>query len=603
MSELRDALVDLNDSASLFSGLPSPTSQLSDEVDLHGSNASTTSTRLLPSPPPSFSPRGTHKRLWFAFLCFSIFLLVLLPVFVEWMIRRGVLKQIIIDSPHAMGFPMFLNRTSQGGTLMKYTFFNITNPHQVLAGTERPHLEEIGPFIYQQTQVRHDAQFDHENDLLSFRQQIYQTFDPVATSLATGGRFTTDQVRFCTINILFFGMSSVVGNEAWHLINDVTLWNTDFKRLFAFNTVLETIEGYTVPLKVGPVTIPIPFPGLVPSFRDKSLPHSIEYKYVNKIFMGKKNLSRTNTLWEWGPGKREALVPCPWGNNPLSTDCSKFKHNPCCGMGLMVKPWGEEIVPGLWNANANEVQGTFGDAFRPYLKRSEEEKVVVWSDQLYRPLQFSNRHRTAVNLHNIHLLRFTATREFWSNATVHPPNARYHQFGPNGLVNASIIYLGAPIYVSLPHFLDADPSLLEGVTGLRPDPLQHEMFLDIEPTTGMTFRERNRIQINAKITGNVGKWFPHVKTCYVPVGYFDAHSEINQLGVDAFLELYNGMSILYGAMAFGAVCLIVAVCGSPAYSWFKTHHRRRGNQHKMLREHSLRSVLVLDDDGEAASLT
>ncbi|KAH9258385.1 hypothetical protein BASA81_003434 [Batrachochytrium salamandrivorans] len=271
----------------------------------------------------------------------------------------------------------------------------------------------------------------------------------------------------------------------------------DFKRLFAFNTVLETIEGYTVPLKVGPLTVPIAFPGLVPSHRDKNLPHSIEYKYLNKIFMGKKNLSRTNSLWEWGPGKREALVPCPWGNNPLSTDCSKFKHNPCCGFGLMVKPWGQEIIPGLWNANANEVQ-----------------------------------------------------------------------FGPNGLVNASIIYLGAPIFVSLPHFLDADPALLEGVTGLQPDPLLHEMFLDIEPTTGMTFREHNRIQINARITGNV--------------------------------ELYNGLSILYGAMAFGAVCLIVAVCGSPVYSWFHTHHRRRGNQHKLLREQSLRSVLVLDEEGDVS---
>ncbi|KAH9258384.1 hypothetical protein BASA81_003433 [Batrachochytrium salamandrivorans] len=181
MSELRDALVDLNDSASLFSGLPSPTSQLSDEglVDLQSSNASssTTSNRLLPSHPPSFSPRGKHKRC----------------------------------CPKAMGFPMFLNRTSQGGTVMRYTFFNITNPHQVLAGTERPHLEEIGPFIYQQTQVRHDAQFDHENDLLSFRQQIYQTFDPVATSLATGAGLL--QTRCGFVPSTFYSLACPVSWE------------------------------------------------------------------------------------------------------------------------------------------------------------------------------------------------------------------------------------------------------------------------------------------------------------------------------------------------------------------------------------------------------
>src|SRR5690606_6569785 len=107
------------------------------------------------------------------------------------------------------------------------------------------------------------------------------------------------------------------------------------------------------------------------------------------------------------------------------------RNNPCCGLGLKTRPWGGEIVPGLWNADANLVQGTFGDAFRPFLKRRDDEKVVVWSDQLARALQFHNRGARAVNLNGIKLLRFTATREFWSNATVHPPNARFYQFGPD----------------------------------------------------------------------------------------------------------------------------------------------------------------------------
>src|SRR5689334_22727379 len=93
---------------------------------------------------------------------------------------------------------------------MEYIFFNITNPHEVLKGA-KPHVEEIGPFIYRMTQLRSDLAFDYKADTLAFRQQIYQTFDSIETSQRTNGRFNTDQIHFTSINILFHGMKAVVG--------------------------------------------------------------------------------------------------------------------------------------------------------------------------------------------------------------------------------------------------------------------------------------------------------------------------------------------------------------------------------------------------------
>jgi len=544
-----------------------------------------------------FSPYGRRGRLWWFCLVQSILMLVVIPIYVQYRIRQGIIDQVVIDSEHAMGFPMFCNRSAQGGTNMEYTFFNITNPYEVLKG-EKPHLEEIGPFIYHQTQLRSDVQFNYEDDTIGFRQQIYQTFLPKETLKRTNGRFNRDDVKFLSTNILFFGMKAVVGKEAWHLINDITLWDNDFKRLFDTRTVREMIEGYSVPLKVGPVVIPISFPGLVPSHVKANT--DPEFKFKSKIYMGKKSLKNTNSLVEFGPGKTHSQVLCPWGNNPLSADCSRFRDNPCCGVHLAVMPWGKEIFPGLWNEDANKVQGTFGDAFRPYLRRSDDEKVVVWSDQLVRPLQFHNRNGLTVNHHGIELLRFTATAEFWANSTIHPPNARYYQYGPNGLLNASVIYVGAPIFASLPHFLYADPALLEGVTGLNPDPDLHDMFIDVEPHTGMTFREHNRIQVSAKITGKesygLDVWFPKVKDAYVPIGYFDAHSEINQVGVEDFLQLYNGLSIFWGTISMGAVFMTLTLLGHPIFVWFQKHHRSRKSRTALLQRRSLQSVLVYDDD-------
>ena len=43
---------------------------------------------------------------------------------------------------------------------------------------------------------------------------------------------------------------------------------------------------------------------------------------------------------------------------------------------------------------------------------------------------------------------------------------------------------GAPVIMSTPHFLDADPSLHEAIEGVRPIREKHITFLDIEPNTG-----------------------------------------------------------------------------------------------------------------------
>lgn len=54
---------------------------------------------------------------------------------------------------------------------------------------------------------------------------------------------------------------------------------------------------------------------------------------------------------------------------------------------------------------------------------------------------------------------------------------------PEGLVDVTDCYYGFPIALSYPHFLDADPSLLEGVTGLTPNRSMHESFFVLNPVS------------------------------------------------------------------------------------------------------------------------
>ncbi|KAH3842202.1 hypothetical protein DPMN_115698 [Dreissena polymorpha] len=44
----------------------------------------------------------------------------------------------------------------------------------------------------------------------------------------------------------------------------------------------------------------------------------------------------------------------------------------------------------------------------------------------------------------------------------------------------------APLVFSQPHFLNADPGILNAVIGMRPDPDEHGTFIDIEPSSVVT---------------------------------------------------------------------------------------------------------------------
>lgn len=43
---------------------------------------------------------------------------------------------------------------------------------------------------------------------------------------------------------------------------------------------------------------------------------------------------------------------------------------------------------------------------------------------------------------------------------------------------------GPPVYLTVPHFCECDPSLIEAVDGLSCDPEVHTTWIDVEPLTG-----------------------------------------------------------------------------------------------------------------------
>ena len=58
---------------------------------------------------------------------------------------------------------------------------------------------------------------------------------------------------------------------------------------------------------------------------------------------------------------------------------------------------------------------------------------------------------------------------------------------------------GAPMLLSWPHLLGADPRLRERVGGLQPHPDRHELRVEVLPQLGVALRATIRLQINVNL--------------------------------------------------------------------------------------------------------
>jgi hypothetical protein len=146
------------------------------------------------------------------------------------------------------------------------------------------------------------------------------------------------------------------------------------------------------------------------------------------------------------------------------------------------KPFGSDYANRIWGTDAK----AFGRPVRT-------DYLAVYLSDIYRS-SFVQYQRDETWF-DITTRRFSASKKDMENATQNPENIQYYAFGPAGLENTSQA-VGIPAFVSFPHFLHGDPSLVAAVEGLSPNADTHDSYLDVEPQTGLLVNVRNRIQVS-----------------------------------------------------------------------------------------------------------
>jgi lysosome membrane protein 2 len=178
---------------------------------------------------------------------------------------------------------------------------------------------------------------------------------------------------------------------------------------------------------------------------------------------------------------------------------------------------GQSTVSYWSNDYANMINGTDSTIWHPDTHTDDE--VYIFSSDLCRSfrLEFSEKRKNTFGIENY---RFILPGNVYSNSGDHRDfclnitRNRTHQveclsdglmsmrtcikckfinlnrkylFRIICLVSGSSVSIPLPIYSSFPHFLDAAPSVQNGIQGLSPNELKHRSFMDIEPITGSKY--------------------------------------------------------------------------------------------------------------------
>jgi hypothetical protein len=139
---------------------------------------------------------------------------------------------------------------------------------------------------------------------------------------------------------------------------------------------------------------------------------------------------------------------------------------------------------------ANRIEGTDATMFgRPV----RTKKIQVYISDIYRSAYME--HKQNAHWYSVPVRRYSLQEKDLYNVTENPNNAQYYSFGPSGMLNTTKA-VAVPVFVSFPHFYLADPRLVQAVKGLSPNKDAHEIFLDIEPQTGLLAVAKKRLQVN-----------------------------------------------------------------------------------------------------------
>ncbi|XP_050453412.1 scavenger receptor class B member 1-like [Cataglyphis hispanica] len=368
--------------------------------------------------------------------------------------------------PHSLLFSMW--KKPPLDVYLNVYVFNITNPVEFLSGKEKLKVQEIGPYVYQEFL---------ENDNITFNDNGTLTYIPRRTVTYVPELSVSDPTKdiINVPNIPVLGISSAL-HDAGFLVNYplVQLITIMGAKPILNISVYDYLWGYEDSI----VTL---VSGIVPNFINFQ-----KFGLLDRMYDEGENIITINL-------RKNANMTNEKGRY-LSID--KYNGSPGLAHWGYIETEGNETREG--NSICNTIQGaTEGIIFPTYIDKRAVFRV--FRKAFCRALSIIFR-KEVVSESGLPGYLYTLAKDFADPPDQNPDNECYCRKMKTclkkGLSDITPCYYNIPVAVSLPHFLDADPSLLEDIEGLKPDRKKHESFAIVQQTIGIPIYLHSRMQTN-----------------------------------------------------------------------------------------------------------
>merc|ERR1711963_758291 len=333
--------------------------------------------------------------------------------------------------------------------------FDIINPDEVAAGKAYPRLVEMGPYVYEMSLNKTSIQWN-SNNTVSYVQIQSLRFN---RDKSVG----PDTDTFLTLNIPFFTTGYQLRFEFdWFQRMSDRMFRMKNETAFKKLSVHDIWWGYDDPVL-------------------KEAKEIFDFFNISSsVVTGKFGfyMDRNNTgdgLWTVDLGKAD----------------DAYKNY------IMVDKWnGVNTLEPLWNSDiCNRIGGTDGSQHPPFVTPSST--IEMFDPNLYRTLKLAYDGPSTYN--GVRGLRFKLPYSAFASGLEVPENLGLCTPDPAHCIPSGAYNLtntkGAPVYVSMPHFLGADPYYTNMVQGLKPDAEKHQPFYDIHELTGVSLQGARRYQL------------------------------------------------------------------------------------------------------------
>jgi len=399
---------------------------------------------------------------------------------------------------------------------MDIYIYNWTNPEDIYNSSIKPKFVQMGPYRFKHVREKVNITWNYENQTITYQNKIYFYYDEDSP-----GNYS-DIVT--TFNMVPWSIAHQTKDSNLFLKQGAKL-ALMFSKLHVTTTVRELLfEGYEDTL----VSAASSFSFLA----EADIPNRVGFFYGRNESVGLDGIYNVhiNLDDEYGRLKN-------WNYNNRTT----FFEDSC-----------------------GEIYGSAGEFYPRYAK---PDHITYFATDMCRGWQFDFERNHTIK--GIPTYKYSAGKEMFDNGTLLKENKCYCKGNcrPSGVIDMSGCRMGLPIYISLPHFYNGDPSYVDAIDGLKPEKDVHEFYFALEPSLGIISDTAARIQMNVwlepipsyAIFENVPKvMFPIFWTENVVPIYDDYASSIRLIlmlpHINKTVSMYL---IILGAFCIGYVILFL----------------------------------------------